>query len=192
MARQSSRRGLLLAVLALLGLLGALGAGLALGRRDAATPPDLSALEPLLSEAAREMGVEADLLRALVAAESGGDARAVSRAGALGLTQLMPPTAREEAQRRGLAAFEDGQLLSDPRLNLRLGAGYLARLLERFGGEPAFALAAYNAGPSNLLRWREKALDASPLEVVLREGFPATRAYVVKVLELRDAYRRVR
>lgn len=186
MAGGSTRRGVLLAVLAL----GALGAGLALGRRDAALPPDLSAFEPLLVEAAREMGVDADLLRALVAAESGGNAQAVSRVGALGLTQLMPATAREEAQRRGFAAFEDDALLSDPRLNLRLGAGYLARMLERFGGEAAFALAAYNAGASNLLRWREKALDASPLEVILREGFPATRAYVVKVLELRDAYRR--
>jgi soluble lytic murein transglycosylase len=138
------------------------------------------------------MGVEADLLRALVAAESGGDVEAVSRAGALGLTQLMPATAREEGQRRGLPPFEERDLLGDPRLNLRLGAGYLARLLERFDGEAAFALAAYNAGPSNLLRWREKAPDAAPLAVVLREGFPATRAYVVKVLELREAYRRAR
>jgi soluble lytic murein transglycosylase len=180
-----TRRGLLMGGLAV----GALLLGLYLGRRDARTPPDLSSLEPALSEAAREMGVDPNLLRALVAAESGGDPKAVSRAGALGLTQLLPSTAKEEAQRRGLGAVDERALLDDPRLNLRLGAGYLARQLERFGGEPVFALAAYNAGATNLLRWREKAPDASPLEVVLREGFPATRAYVRKVLDLRAAYR---
>lgn len=184
----TARRRVLLVAVAV-GAVAALVAGLLVGRRAAVAPPGLAHLEPALSAAAREMGVEVALLQAVVAAESGGRIAAVSQAGALGLTQLMPATAREEAERRGLAPFADAELLRDGPLNLRLGAGYLARLLQRFDGEVAFALAAYNAGATHVLRWRAKAPDASAAEVVAREAFPATRAYVAKVLDLRERYR---
>jgi soluble lytic murein transglycosylase len=173
-------------------LLAALVAGLLLGDRTGRSAPDLSRHDGDLVAAAREVAIDPDLVRAVVAAESGGDTEAVSKVGARGLMQLMPATAREEAARRGIEPPADDDLTGDPRLNLRLGAGYLARLLERYGGEVPFALAAYNAGPGNLHRWREQAPDAAPLEVVAREGFPATRAYVARVLELREVYRQRR
>jgi soluble lytic murein transglycosylase len=167
----------------------ALGLAAVLGLRRALVPPDLSRHDAAIRAAAAESKVDPDLLRGLVAAESGGDASAVSRAGALGLAQLMPATAREECERRGIAWPGDDALLTDPALNLRLGAGYLARQLARFDGSEPFALAAYNAGATNVNRWRARAPDLPPLGVIAREAFPETRAYVRKVLDYRDAYR---
>jgi soluble lytic murein transglycosylase len=100
----------------------------------------------------------------------------------------MPATARAEAERLGLDP-DRADLLTDPATNLRLGASYLARLLRRFDGHPAFALAAYNAGPTAVERWRARAPDASPLEVVLREGYEETRRHVLRVLAWEAHYR---
>ena len=75
--------------------------------------------------------------------------------------------------------------LLDPETNLTLGALYLARLLRRYDGEEAFAVAAYNAGPTAVDRWRERAPHLAALDVVLQEGYPETRRHVAKVLRLR-------
>lgn len=179
-----TRQRLLLGLLLLLAPL----AGYLAGRGEAEALPDLSAWDAPLEAAAREAGVDPHLLRGLVASESSGRADARSGAGALGLTQLMLPTAAEAARRLGLPPPDEAQLLGDPALNLRLGAGYLAQLLTRFERSEAFALAAYNAGPSRVLRWRLQAVDADPLTVIRREAFPATRAYVERVLALRARY----
>lgn len=96
-----------------------------------------AAFRPMIEEAAAEAGIDPRLFDALVAAESSYDPLARSRAGALGLSQLMPDTARSLG-------------VSDPfdaRQNLRGGATYLAQMLKRFDGDPRLALAAYNAGP---------------------------------------------
>lgn len=111
-----------------------------------------------IESAAAEAGVDPTLLAALVWAESGFRADAGSGAGAMGLTQLMPGTAR------GLGVDPH-----DPVQNLRGGARYLAQQLDRFGS-PALALAAYNAGPG---------------AVAEHGGIPPyseTRAYVPRVL----------
>lgn len=168
------------------GLLLALAAGAALGWRLGG-PPALDAYDRALGAAAREAGVRPALLRAMVAVESGGRAAAVSPRGAQGLLQLLPATAADEARRLGLDP--DAIDLEDPATNLRLGAAYLARLLRRYDGAEAFALAAYNAGPTNVDRWRRRAPDATPRDVILREGFDETRAYVLKVLALEAEYR---
>ncbi|MCX7800437.1 MAG: lytic transglycosylase domain-containing protein [Fimbriimonadales bacterium] len=99
------------------------------------------ALRAAARRAAEEAGVDPELFDALVQAESGYNPMARSRAGAMGLSQLMPDTARE----LGVAnPF-------DPIQNLRGGATYLARLLRQFG-DVRLALAAYNAGPNAVLR----------------------------------------
>jgi soluble lytic murein transglycosylase len=149
--------------------------------------PDLSRLDAAVLRAAAESKVDPDLLRGLVAAESGGDPRARSGKGAVGLLQLTLPTAGEVARDLGLPP-PDEAALEDPETNLRLGARYLARLLDRFGDE-AFAVAAYNAGPTPVRRWRERAADASAADAIAREGFSETRSHVVKTLRFRDAYR---
>lgn len=149
--------------------------------------PDLSAVDAALLAAAREAGVDPDLLRGLAGAESGGDPGARSGAGAVGLLQLLPETAAEQARALGLDPRRID--LADAPTNARLGARYLRRLLDQFDGQIPFALAAYNAGPTNVLRWRMRALDADVGEVVRREGFPETRHHVARTLRFRDLYR---
>jgi soluble lytic murein transglycosylase len=167
-------------------VLAALAGGGALGWRQAG-PPDLSRWRPAIDRAAAEAGVDPALLAALVAVESGGRPEARSVRGARGLLQLLPDTAREQAERMGLEAADPTAFL-DPETNLRLGAGYLARLLRRYAGEVPFALAAYNAGPTRVDRWRRRAPHLPALEVVLREGFEETRKHVTRVLAWRGAY----
>jgi soluble lytic murein transglycosylase len=151
-------------------------------------PPDLSPHDAAVVSAAREFGVDADLVRGLVAAESGGDASAVSGKDAVGLMQLTLATAAEQARALGQPppTRED---LRDPATNVRLGTRYLSRLLADFGGAEAFALAAYNAGATPVRRWRSRAPDASALDAVLREGYAETRNLVTRSLRFRDAYR---
>lgn len=148
--------------------------------------PDLSAVDAPLRAAAAEAGVDADLLRGLVAAESSGNPRARSGAGAVGLTQLLPSTAAEQARPLGL---DPARLdLEDPATNLRLGARYLRRLLAQFDGEEAFAVAAYNAGAEPVKRWRMRAPDAAAADVIRREAYAETRNHVDRVLRYRDAF----
>jgi soluble lytic murein transglycosylase len=97
--------------------------------------------------------------------------------------QITPQTAREIEKLSGGTSFELRDL-SDPDLNIRYGTFYLRELLDRYDGNEAAALAAYNAGPSNAEDWGGAALtvDAIRLE--------ETRDYVVEVLDKRLDYRR--
>ncbi|MEJ8839112.1 lytic transglycosylase domain-containing protein [Ramlibacter sp. AN1133] len=113
--------------------------------------PGFRQVQPHVSEAAREHGIELALLQALIAAESGFDPGAVSPKGAIGLMQVMPAT----AERYGLAGDARSPLerkLKDPRTNLRAGARYLRDLLRMFPGRLELALAAYNAGEGAVQR----------------------------------------
>ena len=132
----------------------------ALGRRDSPAPPRADAFIPLVRAAAEAHGLPAALLRALIEVESGFDPLAVSPKGALGLTQLMPQTARalQVADPR------------DPGANIDGGARYLKELLLRHDNNVALALAAYNAG------------DAAVRRAGGIPPYPETRAYVPRVL----------
>ncbi|GAB3762793.1 hypothetical protein GCM10028796_15160 [Ramlibacter monticola] len=113
--------------------------------------PGFRLVQPQVSEAAREHGIELELLQALIATESGFDPAAVSPKGAVGLMQVMPAT----AQRYGLAGDARAPIekkLKDPRTNLRTGARYLRDLLQMFPGRLELALAAYNAGEGAVQR----------------------------------------
>lgn len=114
----------------------------------------------LLAEVAGEHALDVALLHAVVAQESGYDPAAISPAGAVGLMQLMPATARRFGVRDRF----------DPRQNLRGGAAYLAWLLRRFDDDVSLALAAYNAGEGAVRRYG----NAIP-------PFAETRAYVRQV-----------
>ena len=117
-----------------------------------------------IDETARTHGVDGLLLAALVEAESSFLPNAVSPVGAVGLTQVMPSTAEWLGTTRGK--------LKDPGANLDVGAKYLSRLLNRFDGDLELALAAYNAGPTNVLRYG----GVPP--------FNETQRYVKKVLSI--------
>lgn len=143
---------------------GALGAaGLTVGiLRTVVTAPGLPAgwpyalrygisleLAAAIERAARAEGLDPELAFRLVAVESGFRVDAVSSAGALGLTQILPSTAAELDP----TATPD-RLLRDPELNLRLGFRYLRRLLVAYDGDLRLALHAYNRGPGTVARLR--------------------------------------
>lgn len=117
-------------------------------------------LQEMLAQAGERHNIDADLLASVVKAESNGDARAVSHAGARGLMQLMPKTAAEE----GVAdSFQPDQ-------NVRGGSAYLDELLQKYHDNLALALAAYNAGPAAVAKYH---------------GIPPyheTRAYIARVI----------
>ena len=139
------------------------------------------------------LGLEPALVLALIRQESGFYPEAVSRAGARGLMQIMPATARQVA-RQIRVAYNGRKLLSDPGYNLLLGRTYLSDLLDRYEGSYVLALAAYNAGPARADRWirtfgdpRDPAVDT----VDWIESIPIdeTRNYVQRILESLSAYR---
>jgi len=110
----------------------------------AAGPDALRAamFKPMIQKVARETSISPQLLHAVIAVESGYDAKAVSRKGARGLMQLMPQTAQRFGVRNVL----------DPMENVRGGALYLKWLLDYFDGDLKLALAGYNAGENEVVR----------------------------------------
>ena len=143
----------------------------------------------ILLAAARESRVDPYLLAGVMMVESRGHVDARSAAGALGLFQLMPPTAGEQAALLGLSAPSERELCSDGRLNARLGARYLAWLLGRFQGDVERALVAYNAGPGRLKRWTEQAGSyAAWRDARERAGDSEVLAYARDVQRYRDRF----
>jgi soluble lytic murein transglycosylase len=126
--------------------------------------------------AAMRRGLDPFLVAGLIRQESLFQTDARSSAGAVGLTQIMPPTGRMLARQDGVSGYTPAKL-RDPSINLRLGTLYLADLLRRHGELP-YALAAYNAGPSRVHRWRGPAPAEHPDLFAERIPFAETRAYV--------------
>jgi len=162
------------------------------GRLLTAPPALLTLIYPArhldaVNAAAQAEDVSPLLLFALVRQESWFDASAVSPAGALGLTQVIPATGEDIAADLGLTDFRESDLL-DPETSLRFGAHYLAQQIEAFGGNIAAALAAYNGGPGNAGRWTETA-GADPDLLLETIDFEETRLYVRLVLENYALYR---
>lgn len=136
---------------------------------------------PLVSAMESEKNLPQDLVYAFVRQESAFRVGAVSSANAIGLMQLIPPTATQIAEEMGVDRF-DPELLKNPSHNLRFGSHYLSRVLERFGGNVALAAAAYNAGPQAVSRWLEHG-EELPLDVwVARIPYAETRQYVARIL----------
>lgn len=130
------------------------------------------------------------LLAGLIRQESEFDPRAVSRAGARGLMQVMPGTARMLNQQLKLGVFRVGALFQ-PDYNLRLGTHYLSRLLEQHDGSVEAALASYNAGKTRADSWLGWAAYQEPAEFVETIPLTETRTYVQAVLRNVWMYRRI-
>lgn len=119
-------------------------------------PPSVRRFAPILEAASRRHGVDANLLAIVMLVESGGDPSARSPAGAAGLMQIMPDTARDIARWRGIADHHEARLY-DPAYNVDLGAWYLARQIGDFwtgdaDATVAWAAVAYNGGPGRARR----------------------------------------
>ena len=119
-------------------------------------PASIRRFNPLIEQASFRHGVDANLIAITILVESGGDPIASSPKGAMGLMQLMPATAREIAQKRGMLTHVDARLY-DPAYNIDFGAYYLAQQLNSFRSpNPSESIeraaAAYNGGPGRLAR----------------------------------------
>ena len=158
-------------------------AGGAIGSKTASAAPaklvsyfDLSpgykSVRHLLREASDTHGIDYELLQALIATESGFNARAVSPKGAVGLMQLIPPTAARYGVRADKSAAVEKKL-TDPKTNIRAGSSYLSDLIRLFPGQIELAIAAYNAGEGAVQRAGNKI-----------PNYPETRNYVKTVMQL--------
>jgi len=143
----------------------------------------------LLEREAEEFDLDPFLLVALVRQESAFDADATSRAGARGMMQLMPATARGLA--RQLQVDWDTAYLGIADANVHLGAAHLAQMLRQYDGEIVPALAAYNAGGSRMRRWARypEAQAKDWFRFIERIPFPETRGYVQTLLRNRELYK---
>jgi soluble lytic murein transglycosylase len=145
---------------------------------------------PIIESHAQKQGVSPLLVYALTRIESRFRADAVSTADAHGLMQLIPDTAATLASDAGMAPPTRSQL-HQPEVNVRLGVMYLRRLLRRFGNEPTYALAAYNAGAGAVERWQKDRGTGQVDEFVEEIPFDETRLYVKKVLASHRIYTRL-
>jgi soluble lytic murein transglycosylase len=136
------------------------------------------AYEPIVRGHARNYDLDPALLAAVIYQESKFDADARSDAGAVGLMQLQPETAKGIAIRTGGSRFRVDDL-TNPEINVRYGSWYLRHLLQKYGDEE-LALAAFNAGQGNVDRWRREGKGIA---------FAETRAYVERIDELKRIYR---
>ncbi len=103
---------------------------------------------------AERYGVQVILLRSLTRQESAFNLRAVSTSNALGLMQMIPPTAQEVSKKLGLKVDLPDDMFR-PEINIPMGSFYVAQMLDQFNGNVPFALAAYNAGPYRMKNWIE-------------------------------------
>ncbi len=142
-----------------------------------------------IARQAKAQGLDPALVRAVIRCESAGDEHAVSSAGARGLMQVMPATAKELV-RLGKVRREGGwgDNLEDPDFNIRLGTIYLRMMLDRFGGDVLLAVAAYNMGPTRLADLRAAHPELSSQELVDACAPAETQAYCRKVLDWREKY----
>jgi len=137
--------------------------------------------EDIIRQQAKEKNVDAALIAAVIYAESKFDDR-TSSAGARGLMQITPQAAKDIERHSGGTTFQFGDL-GDPEINIRYGTYLLRELLDRYEGDVVAALAAYNAGPTNVDNWGGSDLSVAEIP------FPETRAYVEDVLDKQRAYR---
>ncbi|QSH91665.1 lytic transglycosylase domain-containing protein [Treponema medium] len=158
-------------------------------QEDAATKEQLELLYPrpwgeLVSKYAAEYGLPEYLLYALIRSESFFQHQVVSGAGAVGLTQLMPATAADIAKKLKVADYS----LTDPEINIRFGAYYLAEMIRRSDNRIMPACFAYNAGISRVRGWQKKA-QGLPEDLFLESlEYAETRDYGRKLLSAATVY----
>ena len=130
------------------------------------------------------------LVAAIIKNESNFNHKAVSKAGAVGLMQIMPETGRWIAEQMGLSDYQDGQLYTT-RTNIRMGCWYVGELEHEFKGNLTLLMIAYNAGRGQTKKWMKQQGWDYNFGDVQAIPFADTREYVTKVLHDRDEYYRL-
>jgi len=140
-----------------------------------------------IRESAASLGLDANLILALIRQESAFQESARSGADARGLMQILPSTGRSLARQAHMARFTVS-MLYQPEPNIALGTRHLATLLQRYGGRVELALAAYNAGQGRVDQWLREFGNGDVTEFVERIPFSETRGYVKLVLTSKAHY----
>ncbi len=141
--------------------------------------------------AAKRYGVDPALVKAVVWRESKFNPKVRGRAGEIGLMQIRSLAAHEWARAEARRPAFDGNLF-EVETNLQVGTWYLGRLLKRYSrtdNSVPYALADYNAGRSNLLKWNKGSAQTNSTVFISQIGFPGTREYVRSILQRSAKYR---
>ncbi|MDT8368003.1 MAG: transglycosylase SLT domain-containing protein [Longimicrobiales bacterium] len=141
----------------------------------------------MVSREAEEWGLDPVLVSALIRQESAWAADIRSRAGAIGLMQVMPATGAQVARAEGMEGFS-AAALETPEVNLHLGSRFLREMIDRYGEDLPLVLSAYNAGPTRADRWRAFPEAADPERFTERIPFAETRGYVKSVTRNVELY----
>ena len=143
--------------------------------------------EDIIRQQSSEKGLDPALVAAVIYEESRFRDQ-TSHAGARGLMQITPDTAKFIARDSGGTAFTQADLAT-PQVNISYGAYYLRYLLAKYDGNETLAVAAYNAGETNVNRWIDEAGGVGGFDASEDIPFPETRHYVENVQERKDEYR---
>ncbi len=133
-------------------------------------------------------GLDPYLVASLIRQESEFNAGAISHANAYGLMQMLPSVGKSMAKKEGIKKFNANELLT-PSINLQLGTLNLKQVLDRFGGQKEYALAAYNAGDVPIRQWLSSGDYKDVPEFVESIPYSETREYVQAILRNREMYR---
>jgi soluble lytic murein transglycosylase len=164
-------------------------------RASGARPPEFNRIvypldyDPWIVDYCAEHALDPYFVCGLICQESHYESGIVSPAGAIGLMQLMPTTARTQARKSAIPFAADD--LFEPRANLQIGISHIAELMTEFGGDTSLVLAAYNAGKSASQSWFEEFGDSDPDVFIEKIPYRETRLFVKRIVEHTAAYRRL-
>ncbi|MEC7882387.1 MAG: lytic transglycosylase domain-containing protein [Verrucomicrobiota bacterium] len=147
--------------------------------------------DKIIQNAAMEFKVEFALIKAVIWQESRFNEKAVGKAGEIGLMQLMELAAFEWADKKAIEDFEHSHVF-DPNTNILAGTYYLKTRIARYkhtDNPLPFALADYNAGRANVLRWATGSARTNSVNFIKKIDFPSTRKYINQVSKRRKQYR---
>ena len=139
---------------------------------------------------AKKYGVDELLVYSIIREESRFQKDVVSPANAVGLMQLIPPTARSVARQIGINGFSTA-MLTIPRINIEMGIFYFKQVLDKFNGDVELALASYNAGPHRAVDWKVRFYGLEKDEFIEEVPFRETRNYIRRILRSYGAYKAI-
>lgn len=139
---------------------------------------------------AKKYGVDELLVYSIIREESRFQVDAVSPADAVGLMQLIPPTARTVARQIGIKGFTTA-MLTIPRINIEMGTFYFKQVLDQFNGDIELAMASYNAGPHRAADWKVRFTGLEKDEFIEEVPFRETRNYIRRILRSYGAYKAI-